>query len=94
MGASGIVFGWLAFLVVRGVFTRNVGQILVGLVLLSLWGGIFWGVLPGAAGISWQAHLFGAIGGVLAAFLTARADRPRSTVPGADRLRGDRPDVA
>ncbi len=77
IGASGIVFGWLAYLVVRGVFTRNLGQILVGLVLLALWGGIFWGVLPGANGISWQAHLFGAVGGVLAAFLVGRADRPR-----------------
>lgn len=77
VGASGIVFGWLAYLVVRGVFTRNIGQVLVGLVLLALWGGVFWGVLPGANGISWQAHLFGALGGVLAAFLTARADRPR-----------------
>lgn len=77
VGASGVVFGWLAYLVVRGVFTRNVGQILVGLVLLALWGGVFWGVLPGANGISWQAHLFGAIGGVLAAFLTSKADGPR-----------------
>lgn len=82
VGASGVVFGWLAYLVVRGVFTRNLGQIVVGLVLLALWGGIFWGVLPGANGISWQAHLFGALGGVLAAFLTARADGPRrATAP-------------
>ncbi len=81
VGASGIVFGWLAYLVVRGVFTRNIGQILVGLVLLALWGGIFWGVLPGANGISWQAHLFGALGGILAAFLTAKADGPRRVKP-------------
>jgi membrane associated rhomboid family serine protease len=77
VGASGVVFGWLAYLVVRGVFTRSLGQIAIGLVLLALWGGIFWGVLPGANGISWQAHLFGALGGVLAAFLTSRADGPR-----------------
>lgn len=86
VGASGVVFGWLAFLVVRGVFTRNLVQILVGLVLLALWGGIFWGVLPGANAISWQAHLFGALGGVLAAFLTAKfltakADGPRRRSP-------------
>ncbi len=77
VGASGLVFGWLAFLVARGVFTRQIGQILIGLVLLALWGGIFWGLLPSANGISWQAHLFGAIGGVLAAFLVAKADGPR-----------------
>ncbi len=81
VGASGVVFGWLAYLVVRGVFTRNLWQLLVGLVLLAGWGGIFWGVLPGANGISWQGHLFGALGGVLAAFLTAKADGGRSRRP-------------
>jgi membrane associated rhomboid family serine protease len=81
VGASGVVFVWLAYLVVRGVFTRSLGQIAIGLVLLALWGGIFWGVLPGANGISWQAHLFGALGGVLAAFLTSRADGPRRPTP-------------
>lgn len=88
IGASGVVFGWLAYLVARGVFTRNVGQILVGLVLLVLWGGTLWsGIVSagvkdflGYSGISWQAHLFGAIGGVLAAFLVARADRPQRSV--------------
>lgn len=85
IGASGLVFGWLAYLVTRGVFTRSVGQIAVGLVLLVLWGGVFWtGIIKVAAAditgvvtISWQGHLFGAIGGVLAAFLVARSDRPR-----------------
>ncbi|MEJ7649668.1 MAG: rhomboid family intramembrane serine protease [Nakamurella sp.] len=85
IGASGVVFGWLAYLVARGIFTRNIGQILVGLVLLVLWGGTLWSGIIGAgvkdflgySGISWQAHLFGAIGGVLAAFLVARADGPR-----------------
>lgn len=85
VGASGLVFGWLAYLVARGVFTRNIGQILVGAVLLLIWGSLFWtGIittaikdLAGDNGVSWQAHLFGAIGGVLAAFLVARADGPR-----------------
>lgn len=85
IGASALIFGWLAYLVARGVFTRNIGQILVGVVLLVLWGGLFWtGIvttaardLVGTTGISWQGHLFGAIGGVLAAFLVAKADGPR-----------------
>ena len=47
------------------------------MVLFLIWGGMFWGVLPGASGISWQGHLFGTLGGVLAAFLAAKADGPR-----------------
>jgi membrane associated rhomboid family serine protease len=46
-------------------------------VLLFIWGGMLWGVLPGNPGISWQGHLFGALAGVLAAWVTARADKSR-----------------
>lgn len=76
VGASGLVFGYLTYLVCRGFFSRKVSQILIGLVLLAIWGGIFWGLLPGSNGISWQGHLFGALGGLLAAFLAAKADGP------------------
>ncbi len=81
IGASGIVFGWLAYLVVRGAFTRNVWQIVLGLVLLAIWGGVFWGLIPGTTGVSWQSHVFGAVGGLLAAFLVAAADGPRRRKP-------------
>lgn len=73
IGASGIAFGWLAFLLVRAVFNRAFGQLLVALVLLFYWGSILWGLIPGQPDISWQGHMFGAIGGVLAAFLATRA---------------------
>lgn len=76
VGASTLVFGWLTFLLLRGVFARRLSQIALGVVLFVIWGGIFWGLLPGRAGISWQGHLFGAIAGALAAFLVAKADRP------------------
>ncbi|AZI59527.1 rhomboid family intramembrane serine protease [Nakamurella antarctica] len=78
IGASGVVFGWLAYLVTRGVFTRNFWQIVMGIVLLAIWGSIFWGVLPSANQVSWQAHLFGSIGGLVAAFLVSKADGPRT----------------
>ncbi|TQJ05713.1 rhomboid family protein [Amycolatopsis cihanbeyliensis] len=77
VGASGLAFGWLAFLLVRGIFNRSAGQLIVAAVLLLLWGGMLWGLLPGNPGISWQGHLFGALAGVLAAWLVARADRAR-----------------
>ncbi|WP_141277372.1 rhomboid family intramembrane serine protease [Pseudonocardia hydrocarbonoxydans] len=81
IGASGLVFGWLAFLLTRGFFARSGRQIAVAVVLFLIWGGVLFGVLPGQPGISWQAHLFGALAGVLAAWLVARADRPAVVAP-------------
>jgi len=76
LGASVLVFGWLVHLILRGFFTRQPRQIVLGLVVLFLYGGVLWGVLPGQAGISWQGHLFGAVGGGLAAWLTASSGDP------------------
>lgn len=75
IGASGWVFGLLTYLLARGIFTRNVGQILVSVVVLVLYGGLLWGVLPGQAGISWQGHLGGAVGGIVMAWLLSRSAR-------------------
>ena len=77
IGASGLAFGWLAYLLVRGIFNRAPGQLVLGAVLFFLYGGMFWGILPVSAGVSWQGHLFGAVAGVLAAWLVSRADRAR-----------------
>ncbi|MDN5860585.1 MAG: rhomboid family intramembrane serine protease [Pseudonocardia sp.] len=83
VGASGVIFGWLAFLLVRGFFAGSAKQILLAVVLFMIWGGVLWGVLPSDPHISWQGHLFGALAGVLAAWLFARADRGRArSTPG------------
>jgi membrane associated rhomboid family serine protease len=81
IGASGVIFGWLVFLLTRGFFARSGLQILMAVGLFFVWGGILFGVLPGQPGISWQSHLFGALAGLLAARLAARADR--RALPGA-----------
>jgi membrane associated rhomboid family serine protease len=81
LGASGLVFGWLTYLIARGVWSRRPAQVLVGLAVLLVYGGLIWGVLPGAAGISWQAHLGGAVGGVLAAWLLHRRRPVPATSP-------------
>ena len=74
VGASGLVFGLFSFLLVRGFFNRSWLQILLAAVLFLGYGGILLGVLPLVAGlVSWQAHLGGAAGGVVAALLL----RPR-----------------
>lgn len=77
LGASVLAFGWLVYLLVRGFFSRSVAQILLGLLLLLVYGGLLWGVLPGRPGISWQGHLFGAVGGLCAAWWLGRRDRDR-----------------
>lgn len=69
LGASVLVFGWLAFLLVRGFVSRKPSHLGVAIVVFLLYGGALLGVLPGEPGISWQGHLFGAVGGVLAALL-------------------------
>ncbi|WP_199442506.1 rhomboid family intramembrane serine protease [Umezawaea beigongshangensis] len=87
IGASGLVFGFLSFLLVRGIFARGVLQIAIAVVVLGVYGYALWGVLPGQPGISWEGHLFGAIGGVLAAWGVARdarkEQRPMVPAPGS-----------
>ncbi|GAB90183.1 rhomboid family intramembrane serine protease [Gordonia rhizosphera] len=78
VGASGIIFGWLTYLLIRGLFNRDFWQIVLGIVLFLIYGSVLWGVLPTDAGVSWQGHLFGAIGGVLAAWYLAARDRRRA----------------
>ena len=69
IGASGVVFGYAAYLVARGLASRRPLQLAVGIVVLLLWGTtLLQGLVP-QAGVSWQGHLFGALGGVLAARL-------------------------
>jgi membrane associated rhomboid family serine protease len=81
IGASGLIFGWLTYLLARGLWSRSVAQIVVGVGVMVVYGGLIWGVLPGAAGVSWQAHLGGAVGGVLAAWLLHRRAAGVSRAP-------------
>ena len=74
IGASGMVYGWLAYLIVRGIFNRSLGQFLVGIGLGFAYSGLIWGVLPIYEGVSWQGHLFGAIGGIVAGMVITSDD--------------------
>ena len=69
IGASGLVFGWFGFLVMRGLVDRSLITLGAALVVGVLYSSILWGVLPGQPDVSWEAHLFGAIAGAAAAFL-------------------------
>ncbi len=68
IGASGIVFGYAGYLVAYGVYSRKFIPILIALFVASSYGiSMLYGVLPLTPGVSWQSHLGGAIGGILAA---------------------------
>ena len=75
IGASGLIFGWLTFLIVSGFFTRTLWQIVVGVVVFFVYGSVLLGVFPGTLGVSWQGHLCGALAGIFAAYVLSGPER-------------------
>ena len=78
IGASGLIFGWLTFLLVFGFFVRSGLQIFVGFLVLVIYGSVLWGAVPVlnvCGGVSWQGHLCGGIAGVVAAYLLSSPER-------------------
>ncbi|GGP43120.1 membrane associated rhomboid family serine protease [Streptomyces calvus] len=86
-GASGVVFGLFGYLLVRGFVDRRAGDVAVGVAVAAVYGSLLWGVLPTDAGVSWQGHLFGLLGGVAAAFAFRRPRGGRDTITVADARR-------
>ncbi len=72
IGASGLVFGYFGYLVARGWYDRRIVSILIAVVVIVVYGGLIFGVLPTGDRVSWEGHLTGLIAGVLA----ARFDKP------------------
>jgi membrane associated rhomboid family serine protease len=67
IGASGVIFGYATYLIARGAYTHRGLHVVGGLVVLAVYGTtLLFGLVP-TPGVSWQAHLFGGIGGVVAA---------------------------
>lgn len=84
VGASGLVFGYVGYIVARvfttGRMAHRFAYAIVAILVVAVYGGsVLTGVLPLRDGVSWQAHLFGAIGGVLAAVVLRRRERPASS---------------
>jgi membrane associated rhomboid family serine protease len=77
VGASGVLFAYLGYLLFTGFFERRIGSILLSLGAAFLWGGFVWGILPGQPAISWESHLFGFLAGILAARLLSRHGKRR-----------------
>jgi membrane associated rhomboid family serine protease len=90
VGASGVVFGYATYLISRGLFNRKLVEVGLGVVVLVLFGGALIYDLVPHTGISWEAHLFGGIGGVIAAAGLSRgrpATKGTATLPAQARTR-------
>ena len=76
IGASGVIFGYLGFLMLSGWYARSFGSILLSAIVTLVGGSLVLGIMPGVPGISWQSHLGGFLGGVLAARRFKTSARP------------------
>lgn len=70
IGASGLVYGCAAFLLISGIIRRNRSLAAISLLIAFLYGGLFWGLFPIKEHVSWESHLMGFIAGVVMAVYT------------------------
>jgi membrane associated rhomboid family serine protease len=75
IGASGLIYGFAAFLFFSGIFKRDNRSIGLSLLVTFIYGGMVWGILPGQPGISWESHFFGGITGIVCAFIFRKKDK-------------------
>lgn len=74
IGASGLVYGFVAFLFFSGLIRRDNRSIALALIVTLLYGGLTWGVLPIKSEVSWEAHLFGSVVGIISAYIFRKVD--------------------
>lgn len=77
IGASGIVYGLATFLFFMGVIRREYRSMVISLLVIFLYGSIFWGIFPIYKGVSWEGHLYGALAGLVAAFYFRNEGPPK-----------------
>jgi membrane associated rhomboid family serine protease len=72
VGASALIFGYFGYLVARGIFDRRIKSFLLAIVVVAAYGGLFWGLLPTVAYVSWEGHVCGFAAGIMAAWIERR----------------------
>jgi membrane associated rhomboid family serine protease len=65
IGASGVVYGLASFLFFSGIFRNDVKLLTIAIIVVFLYGGMFWGMFPMKPEVSWESHLWGAASGFL-----------------------------
>lgn len=79
IGASGLVYGFAAFLFFSGVFRKERTSMILSLLVVFLYGSLIWGIFPIHPEISWESHLLGSLAGVITAFYF-RKEGPQAPV--------------
>ena len=76
IGASGVIYGLAAFLFMSGVVRNNVRLLTISIIIVFLYGGLFWGIFPIKPEISWEGHLWGGISGIILAVIYRKKGPP------------------
>jgi membrane associated rhomboid family serine protease len=89
IGISGIIYGIASFLVASGIFRKDRTSVSIAILVGLVYGSMVWGFIP-QEGISWQSHLYGAISGVIIAFIVRKRDLPPATPTELEQSEEDR----
>jgi len=74
IGASGLAYGMMFFVFVIGVLRRDRLSVVLSMIVFFLYGGMIWGIFPQREGVSFESHFFGAVSGIVMAFLLRNRD--------------------
>jgi membrane associated rhomboid family serine protease len=77
IGASGLIYGLAAFLILSGIIRNDIRLLTISLIIILIYGGLFWGIFPIKPEISWESHLWGSISGVVLAIIYRNEGPPK-----------------
>lgn len=76
IGASGVIYGIASFLFMSGIVRNNVRLLTISIIVVFLYGGLFWGIFPMKPSISWEGHLWGGVSGLILAVVYRKKGPP------------------